>query len=90
MRAGLAVACFTHPASRELDPQLHTHGIVCNVAHGEDGRWTAIDSRTIFLHRKAAGVIYRAELRARVAAVGGSWGALDRRGLSELEGFNRS
>jgi conjugative relaxase-like TrwC/TraI family protein len=23
--AGLAVACFVHPASRELDPQLHTH-----------------------------------------------------------------
>ena len=87
VEAGLAIACFTHPASRELDPQLHTHGIVCNVAHGEDGRFTALDSRTIFLHRKAAGVIYRAELRQRVAALGGQWGALDRRGLSELEGF---
>ena len=50
--AGLAVACFVHPASRELDPQLHTHGIVCNVVEGSDGRWTALDSRMIYLHRR--------------------------------------
>ena len=87
VEAGLAVACFTHPASRELDPQLHTHGIVLNIAHGEDARWTALDSRTIYLHRRAAGAIYRAELRDRVAALGGRWAALDRRGLSELDGF---
>jgi conjugative relaxase-like TrwC/TraI family protein len=87
VEAGLAVACFTHPASRELDPQLHTHGIVLNVAHGEDARWTALDSRTIYLHRRAAGAIYRAELRERVAELGGVWKALDRRGLAELEGF---
>jgi conjugative relaxase-like TrwC/TraI family protein len=87
VEAGLAVACFTHPASRELDPQLHTHGIVLNVAHGEDARWTALDSRTIYLHRRAAGAIYRAELRERVAELGGEWKSLDRRGLSELEGF---
>ena len=56
--AGLAVACFVHPASRELDPQLHTHGIVCNVVEGSDGRWTALDSRMIYLHRRAAASIY--------------------------------
>lgn len=88
VEAGLAIACFTHPASRELDPQLHTHAIVLNVAHGEDERWTALDSRTLYLHRRAAGAIYRAELRERVAGLGGRWGALDHRGLSELEGFS--
>ncbi len=87
--AGLAIACFVHPASRELDPQLHTHGIVCNVAEGSDGRWTALDSRMIYLHRRAAASIYRAELRERVAAIGGQWLIPDRRGLSELEGFDR-
>ena len=55
--AGLAVACFVHPASRELDPQLHTHGIVCNVVEGSDGRWTALDSRMIYMHRRAAASI---------------------------------
>ncbi len=89
VQAGLAIACFTHPSSRELDPQLHTHGIVLNVAHGEDERWTALDSRTIYLHRRAAGVIYRAELRDRIAALGGKWSELDSRGLSELEGFDK-
>jgi conjugative relaxase-like TrwC/TraI family protein len=87
--AGLAIACFVHPASRELDPQLHTHGIVCNVVEGSDGRWTALDSRMIYLHRRAAASIYRAELRERVAELGGQWLVPDRRGLSELEGFDR-
>ena len=87
--AGLAVACFVHPASRELDPQLHTHGIVCNVVEGSDGRWTALDSRMIYLHRRAAASIYRAELRERIAELGGQWLTPDRRGLSELEGFSR-
>jgi len=86
---GLAIACFVHPASRELDPQLHTHGIVCNVAEGRDGRWTALDSRMIYLHKRAAASIYRAELRERVAELGGQWLIPDRRGLSELEGFER-
>jgi conjugative relaxase-like TrwC/TraI family protein len=89
VNAGLAIACFVHPASRELDPQLHTHGIVCNVVEGSDGRWTALDSRMIYLHRRAAASIYRAELRERVAAIGGQWLPPDRRGLSELEGFDR-
>ena len=38
---------------------------------------------------RAAASIYRAELRERVAAIGGQWLAPDRRGLSELEGFDR-
>jgi conjugative relaxase-like TrwC/TraI family protein len=81
--AGLAVACFVHPASRELDPQLHTHGIVCNVVEGSDGRWTALDSRMIYMHRRAAASIYRAELRERVAELGGKWLTPDR-GVAQL------
>jgi len=87
--AGLAVACFTHPASRELDPQLHTHGLVLNVGHGKDGRWTAIDSRTLYLHKRAAASIYRAELRSRLAALGANWQPPDRRGLAEISGMER-
>lgn len=82
--AGLAVACFTHPSSRELDPQLHVHGLVLNVANGQDGRWTALDSRMLYLHKRAAGSIYRAELRARLAEMGARWGNPDRRGLQEM------
>jgi len=43
----------------------------------------------IYLHKRAAASIYRAELRERVAAIGGQWLVPDRRGLSELEGFSR-
>jgi hypothetical protein len=43
----------------------------------------------IYLHRRAAASIYRAELRERVAELGGQWLVPDRRGLSELEGFDR-
>ncbi len=28
---------FTHDASRALDPQLHTHNVVCNVT--KDSEW---------------------------------------------------
>lgn len=87
VEAGLAVACFTHPASRELDPQLHTHGLVLNVAQGADGRWTALDSRTLYLHKRAAASIYRAELRHRMAALGARWRDADRRGLQEMAGI---
>jgi conjugative relaxase-like TrwC/TraI family protein len=90
VEAGLAVACFTHPSSRELDPQLHTHGLVLNVAHGADRRWTALDSRTLYLHKRAAASIYRAELRAEVAALGARWGEPDRRGLQEMAGIERA
>ena len=85
--AGLAVACFTHPSSRELDPQLHTHGIILNVAQGADGRYTALDSRTAYLHKRAGAAIYRAELRSRLAALGATWKEMDRRGLSEMDSF---
>jgi len=43
----------------------------------------------IYLHKRAAASIYRAELRERIAELGGQWLTPDRRGLSELEGFSR-
>jgi len=43
----------------------------------------------IYLHRRAAASIYRAELRERIAELGGQWLTPDRRGLSELDGFSR-
>ncbi len=86
--AGLAVAAFTHPASREADPQLHTHCIVLNVAHGIDGRWTSLDSRLAYAHRAAAGAVYRSALRSGLARLGATWTTPDRRNLSELVGVD--
>ncbi len=46
---GMAAATFRHLASRNLDPQLHTHAVVANMTRGRDGagatpsspRWNA-------------------------------------------------
>jgi len=65
--SGAVAAAFTHGVSRAQDPHLHTHVIVANMVHGEDGRWSAIDGRGIFAHARASGAVYAAELRHRMA-----------------------
>ena len=85
----LVVAGFAHKSSRDRDPQLHTHCLVLNVGLGADGRLGAVDSRFLFRRRMAAAAVYRAELRRRVAAIGGRWEPTDDRGLSELAGIDR-
>ena len=57
---------FTHRVSRALDPHLHSHVVVANVARVPDGRWTGLDSRGLFAHAAAAGQRYDAELRHRL------------------------
>jgi len=36
--------------------------------HGEDGRWSACDQRGLWAHRRAAGAVYDAHLRAQLSA----------------------
>jgi len=71
---GVVGAVFTHGLSRALDPHLHTHVLVANVAQGSDGRWSALDGRGLFAHRRAAGALYEAQLRgALTTALGVRW-----------------
>ena len=40
VRAGgqkMVAATFRHEVSRNLDPQLHTHAVIANMVHGDDG-----------------------------------------------------
>ncbi|MGO2356169.1 MAG: MobF family relaxase [Marinomonas foliarum] len=67
---GLVAATFNHCTSREQDPQLHTHAVICNVAPREDDTWGSIDSRKIYQWQKAAGALYRAELAAQMKQLG--------------------
>jgi len=60
---GATAAAFTHGTSRAADPHLHTHLVLANLAQGADGRWSAVDGRGLFAHRRAAGELYRAHLR---------------------------
>lgn len=74
--SGLVGASFTHCLSRAGDPHLHTHVLAANLAHGADGRWSAIDSRGPYAHARAAGALYDAHLRAELTdrlAISWSW-----------------
>jgi conjugative relaxase-like TrwC/TraI family protein len=59
---GLLIAAFDHHASRDLDPQLHTHAFIFNLAPRRDGSWGAIVSKDLYLAQKHAGLEYRNEL----------------------------
>ena len=64
--AQLIVATFEHGTSRTMDPQLHTHALVLNVAIRHDGTSGTIESKPLYEHKMAAGALYRAELAAQL------------------------
>ncbi len=84
---GFVAASFVHRTSRAADPQLHTHVLVANKVRAEDGRWLSIDGRELFEHQKAAGMLYRAAMRAEMTAtLGVSWTPVDENGIAEITG----
>ena len=85
---GFVAAAFTHRTSRARDPQLHTHVLVsAKVRASTDGAWLALDGREVYEVQKAAGLLYKACLRAELAArLGVSWGAVDADGAAEITG----
>jgi conjugative relaxase-like TrwC/TraI family protein len=68
---GAVGAGFVHRTSRALDPHLHTHFVTANIAQGVDGSWSALDSRRLFLHRRATEAVYDASLRHHLSAAAG-------------------
>lgn len=58
----LTVASFTHSASRNLDPQLHTHNVILNMTRTKEGRWRSLEPKAIYQSQKMYGAIYRAHL----------------------------
>ncbi len=83
---GLVAGAFGHRTSRALDPHLHTHLVVANVVHASDGRWTAVDSRRVFAHLRAAGLAYQASLRAELTARAGVAWEVSERGFGDVVG----
>lgn len=72
---GVVASAFCHGVSRALDPHLHTHVVVANLARGSDGRWSAVDGRGLYAHADAAGSLYEAHLRQELTArIGVEWG----------------
>jgi conjugative relaxase-like TrwC/TraI family protein len=72
--SGLVAGSFTHGLNRNLDPHLHSHVVVANLVHGEDGRWSACDQRGLWAHAPAAGAVYESHLRAQLSRqLGVTW-----------------
>jgi conjugative relaxase-like TrwC/TraI family protein len=85
---GLLAVGFDHRTSRAGDPLLHTHLVVANRVQGPDGRWTALDGRDLYRHRRAADAVYRAAYqRALTRSLGVAWTAADQHGNRELRGM---
>ena len=86
--AGYVAAVFVHRTSRAGDPQLHSHVLVSNkVQATSDGRWLSVDGRELYEVQKAAGMLYKACLRAELTArLRISWTEVDDNGGTEIAG----
>ena len=66
----MVAALFRHIASRNRDPQLHTHAVVANMTRGADGRWRSVEPTLLHRNARLIGAYYRNELARRLIAVG--------------------
>ena len=87
--SGLVVARMNEWTSRDGDMHLHTHCLVLNRAQTlVDGKWRALDGRTLLSARTGAGALYNRTLEAELTRrLGVAW--RDRPdGLRELDGVD--
>jgi len=87
---GLVAAGCRHRTSRAMDPLLHTHVLVANLARtSDDGKWRTLDSRRLYRHARTGGFIYQAVLRDELTRrLGVAWQPV-RNGLADLSGVDR-
>ncbi len=67
---GMVVAGFRHLASRDQDPQLHTHCVLANMTRNGSGEWRSVEPTKIRRSEKLIGAFYRNELVLRLQALG--------------------
>ena len=65
---GLVAAAFRQHTSRAHDPQLHTHLVIPNRVMAPDGRWLALDARTLKHDQRTISALYAAGLRAELTS----------------------
>jgi conjugative relaxase-like TrwC/TraI family protein len=63
---GIVLGVFRQHTSRALDPQLHTHAVIANRVASPDGRWLALDARTIKIDQRTMSGLYHALLRGEL------------------------
>ena len=64
----MAAATFRHVASRNLDPQLHTHAVIANMTRDADGRWRSVDPVALHRNARLIGSYYRDRLARNLIA----------------------
>jgi conjugative relaxase-like TrwC/TraI family protein len=85
---GFVGAAFRHRTSRAGDPHLHTHVLVANLVWcPDDGRWSALDARSLYGWAKTVGYLYEAQLRAELAhRLGVAWTPVTK-GIADIDGI---
>jgi conjugative relaxase-like TrwC/TraI family protein len=84
---GLIVGVFRQHTSRRLDPQVHTHAVIANRVKAPDGRWLALDARTIKIDQRTLSALYHAALRSELTSrLGVEW-RLPEHGIAEIDGI---
>jgi conjugative relaxase-like TrwC/TraI family protein len=84
---GIVVGVFRQHTSRRLDPQLHTHAVIANKVRGPDGRWLALDARSLIHDQRAGMALYHAGLRAELTRrLGVEWEKREH-GIAEIAGM---
>jgi len=67
---GMIAATFRHMASRNNDPQLHTHAVVANMTRNGDGAWRSVEPTLLRRNRRVFGAWYRNDLARRLRGLG--------------------
>ena len=62
----MVAATFRHIASRNLDPQLHTHAVIANVTRDAAGQWKSVEPTALHRNARLIGAYYRNELSRRL------------------------
>ena len=69
-RQKMVAATFRHDASRNLDPQLHTHAVIANMVQGADGKWRTMSNERLYASKMLIGALYRSELARELSGLG--------------------
>ena len=67
---GLVAATFRHVASRNNDPQLHTHAVIANMTRNAAGEWRSVEPTQLQRNRRLIGAWYRNDLARRLGEMG--------------------
>lgn len=70
---GITAVLFEHWDSRAGDPHLHTHVPISTKVQRADGKWTALDGRTVFAATVTISEFYASRLRDLFRDHGATW-----------------